>query len=916
MILSLPARELFALPASNVKRGQDGRLPRGAGCAPRTAAVVAALAALMFVPPLCAQDREPAAQSANGSASAEEADPNAPAAVSEVSADRTELNLLGEVDSERGEGRRNENLGLTLIDNNVLRDLNERLGTTATLVRDSKIEQSYWGAELGGPPSRPLHLPPARAAAVHGNLYWTHNNSIFSARSFFQVGKVQPARSNDYGFSVSTPLWKGAAFTVDGSQVKNRGQVNGNVLIPSLDERTPLTNDPRLQPLVARILAAFPAEAPNRTDINHRALNTNAPQDINNNRLSGKFDQSLGDRDRLTAGYNFVSQRVDAFQLVGGQNPNTTTQNQQARLTWSRSWTPATTTDFTAGFDRVGSALVPDETSFGPWIRIGGELTSLGPPGRFPVYRAQNQFRYAARAKHVRGKHNLTFGFSVRRRQVNGAEFQDHRGLFVFRRNFGLDGVTNLRFGRPSRYFIAIGSIHRGFRNWLTQTYVGDDWKATQNLTLSVGLRWEPVTSPTEVNGLTQVPYDSDRNNFAPRFGLAYRLPRQWGVLRSSYGIHYGEIFTATYIQARLNPPQNVTVDVQAPDLADPLGGVDASDIDRNARSTRYAIAPDLTTPYTHNYNFSWELEPARDWKLELGYVGSRSHKLLAMWFLNRARPVEGTPQTTRTVNQRRPDLSVFDILHVTNGSRGYYDAAKIRLRIPQWAGFGIEASYWYSKAIDLGGSYLNTAANANRLQTMGPSQFLIQEELRGLSNFDQPHAMLWNISYRTPALAGWSRQLFGNWQLSTVVLGKSGTPFSVLSGSDAPGFGNVDGTQNDNPILLDPAILGSSIDHPDTAAERLPKSAFGFMRPTDARGNLGRNTFRRDGILNVNMALSKRWALSGDQSILFRVESLNVTNHPQFAEPGNGIAFANFGQITNTLNDGRTFKFTLRYSF
>ena len=197
----------------------------------------------------------------------------------------------------------------------------------------------------------------------------------------------------------------------------------------------------------------------------------------------------------------------------------------------------------------------------------------------------------------------------------------------------------------------------------------------------------------------------------------------------------------------------------------------------------------------------------------------------------------------------------------------------------------------------------------------MGPSQFLIQEELRGLSNFDQPHAMLWNVSYRTPALAGWSRQLFGNWQLSTVVLGKSGTPFSVLSGSDAPGFGNVDGTQNDNPILLDPAILGSSID-PDTAAERLPKSAFGFMRPTDARGNLGRNTFRRDGILNVNMALSKRWALSGDQSILFRVESLNVTNHPQFAEPGNGIAFANFGQITNTLNDGRTFKFTLRYSF
>ena len=914
--MRLLKREFLQTSDADGSGFRDG-LPARVAAGVRLAAAAAAFVALILAAPLVAQEaEEPPAQAADGAEPA--AEPAADAVedgATGAAADRTELNLLGEVDSQRGEGRRNENLGLTLIDNNVLRDLNTRIGTTATFLRDMKIEQSYWGAEFGGPPSRPLHLPPARAAAVHGNLLWTHNNSIFSARSFFQVGEVQPARSNDYGFSVGTPLWRGGAFTLDGSQVKNRGQVNGNVLVPSLEERTPLTNDPRTRPLVQRILDAYPAQAPNRTDINPRALNTNAPQDINNNRLSGKFDQNFGGG-RITAGYNFVSQRVDAFQLVGGQNPNTTTRNHQARLTWSRAWTPATTTDFTAGFDRVGSTLLPDETSFGPWIRIGGELTSLGPPGRFPVDRAQNQFRYAARAKHVRGKHNLAFGFSFIRRQVNGAEFQDHRGLFVFRRNFGQDGVTTLRLGRPSRYFLAVGSIHRGFRNWLAQTYVGDDWKASQNLTLSFGLRWEPVTRPTEVNDLTQVPYDSDRNNLAPRFGFAYRLPGRLGALRSAYGIHYGEIFTATYIQARLNPPQNVTVDVQAPDMADPLGGLDAGSIDRNARSTRYAIAPDLATPYTHTYNFSWELEPARDWKLELGYVGSRSHKLLAMWFLNRARPVEGVPQTTRTVNQRRPDLTVFDILHVTNGSRGYYDAAKVRLRIPEWAGFGIEASYWFSKAIDLGGNYTNTAANANRLQTTGPSQYLIQEELRGLSNFDQPHAVLWNVSYRTPAFAGLARQLFGNWQLSTVVLGKSGAPFSVVSGSDAPGFGNVDGTQNDNPILLDTSILGRSIDDPDTVAERLPKSAFGFMRPTDARGNLGRNTFRRDGIFNINMALSKRWALSGDQSILFRVESLNVTNHPQFAEPGGGIAFANFGQITNTLNDGRTFKFTLRYTF
>ena len=115
---------------------------------------------------------------------------------------------------------------------------------------------------------------------------------------------------------------------------------------------------------------------------------------------------------------------------------------------------------------------------------------------------------------------------------------------------------------------------------------------------------------------------------------------------------------------------------------------------------------------------------------------------------------------------------------------------------------------------------------------------------------------------------------------------------------------------------MLDPSILGRSVDHPDTSAAALNPSFFGFIQPTDPRGNLGRNTFRRDGIFNVNMALSKRWVVTGDHTVLLRVESLNLTNHAQFAEPGNGIVFENFGQITNTLNDGRTFKFTLRYSF
>ena len=105
-------------------------------------------------------------------------------------AERTELNLLGEVDSDKGESRRNENVQLTLIDNNVLKEINIRMGVTATVVDEFQADKGYFGAEFGGPPSRQAHLAPNLLSGMHGSVYESHNNSLFSARSFFQIGRA------------------------------------------------------------------------------------------------------------------------------------------------------------------------------------------------------------------------------------------------------------------------------------------------------------------------------------------------------------------------------------------------------------------------------------------------------------------------------------------------------------------------------------------------------------------------------------------------------------------------------------------------------------------------------------------------------------------------------------------------------
>ena len=135
-------------------------------------------------------------------------------------------------------------------------------------------------------------------------------------------------------------------------------------------------------------------------------------------------------------------------------------------------------------------------------------------------------------------------------------------------------------------------------------------------------------------------------------------------------------------------------------------------------------------------------------------------------------------------------------------------------------------------------------------------------------------------------------------------------------SGSDGPGFGNVDGSGSDRVHVIDSSVLGRTIDHPDTSQQKLPASAFAFIQPNELRGNIGRNTFRKDGIQNINFALSRRWAFGGDNDVTLRAESINFFNTPQFAEPGREVSNENFGAITNTLNDGRTFRFTLRFGF
>src|SRR5262249_39440221 len=383
-------------------------------------------------------------------------------------------------------------------------------------------------------------------------------------------------------------------------------------------------------------------------------------------------------------------------------------------------------------------------------------------------------------------------------------------------------------------------------------------------------------------------------------------------ILRSSYTISYGQIYPVTYQQARFNPPEVVTYVVPNPNLVDPLAGITAD------RSALLLLDRDLVAPYSNQYNLSWERRLIGNAYLHLGYIGSRTVKIPVQLAANRARPVAGIDLTTATVNDRRPDPRYYEVWRVFNNGIAYLDAAQAILDLPRARGLLLRASYTFGKAIDTGADYAHTAANRDATRARSQSEDDIWHDKKGLSDFDSTHSFLVQYHYQVPAPPLNPRGLLGGWEVSGATLFKSGTPTTFYIGSDAPGFGNVDGSSGDRPNILDPSILRRTLPNPRTPTSILPRDRLSLVTPGAKRGSLGRGTFRKDGIRNFNLGVQRAFHLPGnnDRVLVFRAEAYNAFNHPQFDDPQRNLGSTAFGKITNTLNDGRILQLGLRFGF
>ncbi len=270
-------------------------------------------------------------------------------------------------------------------------------------------------------------------------------------------------------------------------------------------------------------------------------------------------------------------------------------------------------------------------------------------------------------------------------------------------------------------------------------------------------------------------------------------------------------------------------------------------------------------------------------------------------------------------INERRPDGQFTTNTLVANGAWSYYSGLQIEWKKRLSRRLSMSAAYTWSKSIDTNSEATNVGVgdtNAN-----GPNA----RDSRALSRFHTPHRFTLFGAYQSPFFnnrTDFVGQLLGGWNISAVWRFAHGTPFTVINSN---GFGdlNFDGFTEIRPALVDPSILGTRINNPNTSVQSLPREAFRAATVNDyGCCVLGRNTFYGDAVNNVDLSLYKTFLLPFGENLNHRIsvraDFFNAFNKVQYGFPNPDLASVNFGRITGASNtySPRNIQISLRYIF
>ncbi|MGI8897835.1 MAG: TonB-dependent receptor [Pyrinomonadaceae bacterium] len=578
----------------------------------------------------------------------------------------------------------------------------------------------------------------------------------------------------------------------------------------------------------------------------------------------------------------------------------------------------------------------------------GGTLTPggqsgfdrLGSPDFLPKSQATNQFQWANAVSISHGAHQIKVGGDVRGPMRNiYLDVPGLRGTFSFDGNRTGIGLADFLLGYPSGAQLTNLTVV-DTRLKMYSAFFQDDWKFTPRLTLNLGVRYDYATWPYEgadrmtnldpITGQRFTPANSefgrslvtpDKNNFAPRLGLAYQLTPKT-VMRAGYGRFYMLFERAgSEDQLPLNLPflvNNVVVAASNSQTANNIRlqtgfnlSLDPSAVNPTTVRLR-AVNPDSVNPSVDQWNVGIQRLLPGNMVATLDYVGTKGTHLSTLRNLNQ-QTFNANGVGTGVV----PYPSLGPIEYRDNGGNSNYHGGELTLEKRFSRGLSFRTAYTYSKSIDesqehlaAGGTGSFTQNSYNRGERRGPSDFDVRHRLASSYIYELPFGQ--GRSYLNKGAVS---HILGGWRISGTGAVRTGRPFTLRAGGNDNAIGGPRGgglVSAWADCLRDGTLPESerSIDRWfDTTA---------YAVPTPARlGTCGRNTLRGPGIVNFDFALARTFNYFGEgRGLELRWEMFNMFNTPQFGLPERNMSSSSRGVITSLAGDPRVMQFALKFNF
>jgi len=737
-----------------------------------------------------------------------------------------------------------------------------------------------------------------------------------------------------------------------------------------------------ITPFAAKVLAGLPA--PTRTGTSNNFDSLPRRQDYND-KFDIKLDQQL--REGTTAFVRFSHRKVDNFEppaipgdIGSPANAYVEVLNQQLALGVTRTLSSRSLLEVRLGISRTnagktalgtgtpdmlqayGITGLPSGTEFSGGLTeqsVSG-WTSWGRQNSNPQF--QNPFVINPRLNFswIAGTHSFKSGYEYQSintevDDVNPKYGQDsYSGSFSRPAGAAADAATfnlaDFLMGARSSYSLVNPYVFE-LRQRMHFAYLQDDWRVSPKLTLNLGLRYEFATPQWEENNfltnfdpatgtLLQAKdgsiYDRtlvnpDRNNWAPRAGLAYTLNDKT-VLRSAYGVSYihfnrlgGEnllSFNGPHVvpisvtqqpsQGRCAPNQSPITCFRTTQEGYPTGlNVPANFNPLNGRVNH--IPKDLETGYVQSWHVTLQRELPGKFVVDLAYVGNKSDHLMILGDLNQARPNavgENTP-----LQARRPIQGYQFIQSAFDGGKGDYRAMQVKVERRYSQGLYLLNSFTWSRARDNASGHLETANGDNSRVNMAnlDSEF-------GISGYNQPlnntTTVVWELPFGRDrrwanSMNAAADALLGGWRMTAINTMTSGVPVN-LSYSPAGNF-SVSGAPTYRPNVNGDIYA----DNPTDLAYFNPANVTIPTDSTQPFGNAPRNAARGPAIYTLDMGLHKTFNLPRSQTgFEFRLEVFNLFNRTNFGAPNGNRSSTAFGTITSLATTPRQLQLGVKVNF